>query len=615
MGELTLPELLARHPWPADWLAHGKPLDYLWRFDLEVGAEPLWPYLIDTSAFNRSLGLPQMTFVEKNGRLHGSSSSGIFRLEWEEEPWEWEFEKGLNSARIYRVGFARFVRARYLMEEIAPGRVRLYVWFGWIPRTVLGRWVLIPLSMKWLHGQYAKALAGIAAAIRRSEAPAPPPAPVVWAEEGRARLAALAGELEEKGLPGPLVDRLVQHLETADEQDLLRIRVKALARAWQVDERQLLHVFLHATRLGLLTLTWDVICPHCRGVRGEPLRLGNVPRRGNCEPCGIDFDATGLNALEVTFHVHPSIRIVEKRMFCAAEPATKPHIKMQERLTPGARTEVTTRLGPGRYRLRTLGSNDFDLLDVDAGAPTDRHEWWDRASGAQHVVRPHPTLAISNGSDRGRYFIVEECRIDRDALRPADLFCFQLFRDLFSEEAVAADVQLDVGVQTILFTDIVGSTRYYETAGDTVAFAKVWEHFTKAHDVIQGRRGVIVKTVGDAIMAAFRSPYDALVSAVDLLAYFGPSNPKAGLQLRATLHSGSCLAVDLDANVDYFGSTVNLTAKLQALAEAGQIVFTESVRSDPEVQRYLTDLQMKPEELEFQMKWSGNSMRVYRIQV
>jgi class 3 adenylate cyclase len=208
---------------------------------------------------------------------------------------------------------------------------------------------------------------------------------------------------------------------------------------------------------------------------------------------------------------------------------------------------------------------------------------------------------------------LEESQLDQDTLRPVDLFNFQNFRDLFSQEALASELKLEIGVQTILFTDLVGSTKFYEVEGDTVAFTEVKEHFNKTYEVVQKHDGVIVKTIGDAVMAAFSHQVDAVKAGIELQKYFSPTNPKTRLRLRVTLNTGSCLAVNLNSNIDYFGNTVNLAAKIQAVAGAGEIAFTENVLKDPDLQKLIQDEKIPLEKLDFEMKWSKITIPVYRM--
>ncbi|HVM33605.1 MAG TPA: DUF5939 domain-containing protein [bacterium] len=611
---LTLPQFLERYPWPEQWLRRGKPMHFFWKFNLPVSVEKLWPYLTDLSGFNRRVGLGAMRFTEKNGKLQGFAVNVGTRMVWEEVPWEWEYGKEFSHARVYSEGLPYYMRARYLFEPTQPGNCRLTVYLSWIPRGLKAR-LLIHIGLKQIHAGYHKALKEIVQAIRNETALRPPAAPVRLTPSGKERLKNMGQSLVEKGISKTLADRLVSYVQSAPDDDIYRIRIKPLARDWRLGEREVLTGFLWGTRLGLFKLTWDVICPHCRGVRNEVNSLGELPKKGSCEACQVNFDATTFNALEVTFHAHPSVRVVEKQVFCAAEPGKKPHIKLQKTLKPSDRLTLGTFLSTGRYRLRIIGKEIYNLLDVDDQVPNKEVRWDDKLSEQNLKSAYFPTLVLENHGAQDHTFILEESQIDQDTLRPVDLFNFQNFRDLFSQEALASDLKLEIGVQTLLFTDLVGSTKFYEVEGDTVAFTEVKEHFNKAYEVVQKHGGVIVKTIGDAVMAAFSHQLDALQAALELQRYFNGKNPDTRLRLRVTLNTGSCLAVNLNSNIDYFGNTVNLAAKIQAVAGAGEIAFTEATLNDPDVEKFLKAGNIPLEKLDFEMKWSKKTIPVYRMKV
>ncbi len=165
---MTLPEFLERWPWPAPWAEAPGRLDWLWNFDLPADPRRLWPFIADTSAFNRRLGLGEMTFTEKDGALHGRATSAGIRLEWVESPWEWDYARSLSNTRTYSRGFARFVRARYALEEAGPGRTRLTVYFGWAPRGLAGR-LLLAASEGWMRGHHGRAADEARGGGRRGE--------------------------------------------------------------------------------------------------------------------------------------------------------------------------------------------------------------------------------------------------------------------------------------------------------------------------------------------------------------------------------------------------------------------------------------------------------------
>jgi hypothetical protein len=277
---LDIDAFLAIHPWPEDLRKYGKPLEWLWYFDLEGDLMEIWNRLADTSRFNRALGVSKMVFREQQGVLHGQTHMGGARQEWIEEPWQWVAGRWLGNVRRYSRGLAHANRGIYHFEPLDPTRVRYYAYFGWIPRNPVSS-LLLRLGMSSLGKAFGRLVAQIERELEHhgpGQFTAPAPA---LAEAGRARVAAVRAALAERLGRSQTLDRLIDHVSQGDELDLYRIQVPALARAWGVNEDELLRLCLHATREGLLKLSWDVICPHCRGVREEASSLGSVPRLGS----------------------------------------------------------------------------------------------------------------------------------------------------------------------------------------------------------------------------------------------------------------------------------------------------------------------------------------------
>lgn len=609
----SLGEFLARHPWPKDLIARGRPLEFLWHFELDAAPGELWPFISDTSRLNRAMGVTRMYFEERDGVLHGRATNGGFLQEWVEVPWTWIAEREMSSVRIYSRGFAHSVRGIFELRALGE-RTRVSVYFGWVPRGFWQRW-LLGVGMRPLERQFARVLAEVERSLgdeRRASSPFLVPAPAL-SPEALQRLEELGKRLCADGVDPELARRLAEHLKSADEMDLFRIQALPLARRWQVAEDSVLEACLKATRVGLLSLSWDVICPHCRGVRAEVHTLGELPRKGDCEVCGIDFETDRDDSIEVTFHVHPSIRAVERQFFCSAEPAFKSHIKLQQRLAAGESLRCPTRLAPGRYRLRVSGVSETTSIDVSDDAPRAELRWT-LAAVEPKLVHSAPELLLENDGDEPRTFVVETLTWSDDALRPARLLSFQQFRDLFTEEYVGSDVQLSVGRQTILFTDVVGSTKLYATRGDPGAFVDVKRHFTEILAVVKQHHGAIVKTIGDAAMAAFPSPVDALAAAEQIQLRLPPGREDLRIRVRASLNAGPCIAVNLNTNMDYFGNTVNVAAKLQACAEAGQIAFPAALLEQPGVEAFLAERGAKLAESAFETPGAG-AMRVLRWDV
>ena len=594
----SVEQLLAAHPWPA---AHAQEqrLQWLWHFELPLSLEQLWPLVADSSRMNRALGVSEMKFEDRGGLRWGTSRPGGRLHEWVEVPWNWNAGRWLESVRLYQRGFSKVVYAVFVMEALAPRQTRLSVYFGAIPRGLVGR-LALSYGFPRLEKDFQRVLGQVAEQLVANQPVFVLPPAEGLSVEAEDKLARAQAALVAQGLDAVCVARLVDFIRSGDEVELFRIQIRERARAWGLSEQELLRVALHATRQGLLEISWDLICPHCRGVTTGAGSLGDVTARGACQVCEIDFKTDAAESVEITFHVQPSIRAVAHRTFCSAEPATKDHIRLQCDVPAGGERLVRLRLEGGSYRARLHAREAYGFIDAAEGKAA-AHVW--KASSLERVTLGlEPEVRLINDTERSQRFIVERARWSDHALRPGQLFSLQEYRDLFSEDYLAADVQLAIGEQTILFTDMVGSTAMYAQRGDPAAFVEVKRHFEEVFPIVAKHRGAVVKTIGDAVMAAFSDPLDALKASRDIHACFSPARADCQTRLRISLNSGPCIAVKLNTGVDYFGHTVNLSAKLQSLAEAWQVALSDTVLRGNGVADWLAGEGAKLESLSYSSK-------------
>ncbi len=329
----------------------------------------------------------------------------------------------------------------------------------------------------------------------------------------------------------------------------------------------MLELCLRATRAGLLDLHWDLLCPRCRGPQETAPRLADVDPDVHCDGCGIDFRADFDRSVELAFRPSPAIRVVEVASYCVGGPRLTPHIVLQQRLAPREERTLRVPLEAGAYRLR-LPHGDTPL-SVTAEGLTD--------------------VRLANESDDAGLAVLERAAWADDAVTAAEVTALQVFRDLFVNEVIRPGEPVSVGSLAVLFTDLHGSTRYYRDVGDAPAFASVQGHLRLLHDVVAAEEGALVKTMGDAIMAVFRRPASAVRSVLRARTELA-GRP---LDLKAGIHYGPCIAVNQNDRLDYFGSTVNAAARLAGLSE-DDIVLSEAVYGDPEVQALLAGLDVVP---------------------
>lgn len=130
---------------------------------------------------------------------------------------------------------------------------------------------------------------------------------------------------------------------------------------------------------------------------------------------------------------------------------------------------------------------------------------------------------------------------------------------------------------TVMFTDIQGSTSYFDRRGNTMGLRMIQRHNKLLFPIIQNCRGTVVKTIGDAIMAYFNEPPDGVAAAIDmqkaLAEHNAPLPPEEKIQIRIGLNFGVGI---LEGN-DVFGDVVNVASRVQHRCLANQILISSSV--------------------------------------
>jgi len=151
---------------------------------------------------------------------------------------------------------------------------------------------------------------------------------------------------------------------------------------------------------------------------------------------------------------------------------------------------------------------------------------------------------------------------------------------------------------TILFTDIKGSTHYFETRGDLAGRAMVQAHNDMLFPIIDRHGGRLVKTIGDAIMASFQVPQDAVETAVDMQRVLAEHNRKKEEAEKISVRIGINTGLGIVEEKDVYGDVVNSAARVESLADGGEILVSNSVyaavkNSDDIILRYHSTAEVK----------------------
>ncbi|MDI1483498.1 adenylate/guanylate cyclase domain-containing protein [Polyangium sp. y55x31] len=417
------------------------------------------------------------------------------------------------------------------------------------------------------------------------------------------------------------LDDFAAHVTSAPDEALFRMSPLRYAASHGLDEQEGIELFLHATHVGILDFAWGMLCPGCMAFLTTAGGLRSLQSK-HCNFCNLHLDGFLDDRVEVAFTVAPSVRRIRFhspdtvdlredaiRLYFSSSvaPASRPHralgasILAAARVLPGEAHVATVdfpevgqyvMLAPAGHlavyvRVKDGGPREasFDLLDgraipalVDVGPGRVELRMLNRTTHAVGYFIAPVGDTWPDPAEPGRPLAYPLLPY----LNGARLVSSQSFRDLFRAESIPSEGGLELKRVTVLFTDLTGSTALYERVGDLRAYDLVRKHFSVLRSIAAAQGGAIVKTIGDAVMASFAEPIHAMRAAI-LMNRAIADLKEADLLLKIGLHTGPCIAVELNERLDYFGRTVNIAARVQGLARAGEIVCTSEVFEVPGV--------------------------------
>jgi class 3 adenylate cyclase len=436
------------------------------------------------------------------------------------------------------------------------------------------------------------------------------------------------------------------------DRALCRVNVIDFARQFGVDEEGAIAAFLHAARLGLFELSWNVLCPGCGGVLDTSTTLKSVNKdEYDCALCAAGYRPTLDEMVEVTFTVSRRVRRIN-----AHDPHELPFSEYFRQIFWGSGIDVPDdfeqlvdeivldqiELPPGEKALLSLQlpaefvivvdpvTHGTQFLDVK-GEPTRERQNLSlvfdklRAPTGTVTLRPGPLrLSLENRTDTrllpGLWIAGDKLHELLGRRRPfltaKRLLTNQVFRDIYGTDTIDVEQRLKITSLTFLFTDLKGSTELYERVGDLVAFDLVKAHFRVLNEIVAAEAGAVVKTIGDAVMATFPTPNRAVAAALrmrEAMRDLNDGSSREDLLLKIGIHEGPCLAVVLNDRQDYFGTTVNIAARVQALADSRTILATRSVVTDPQASALLESSGLKLAAQNRALRGIADQVAVYEI--
>src|SRR6516165_1465409 len=374
-----------------------------------------------------------------------------------------------------------------------------------------------------------------------------------------------------------MLERMVRD---APDHALSKINALDLAAKEGMGEDQVIAALLNAVGLGIFEMSWNVMCPSCAGVISANKSLKTVDRaQYHCAFCAAGYETTLDNLVEVTFTVSPRVRKIAahspdalpaaeyyRQIFWSSAidlPADLEKLLREVTLEaidlpPGERAILSLRLPQGTLIVFDPVTHTAQFLDVSGEEASERQNLSMIFKDVQVPVepvafRPGPLrLALDNRSDR--------------RVLPAVWIVNQALDDLLKRRKPILNAKRLLTNQT--FRDI------YRT--DTLAIA-------------------------------------AAIRMREAMSDLGAERQHQSLHLKMGIHEGSCLAVTLNDQQDYFGQTVNIASRVQGLAASRSIVVTEPVVENAQASALLENNGLKPTLRRVALSGIAAEMSVYEI--
>src|ERR1700724_3372701 len=449
-----------------------------------------------------------------------------------------------------------------------------------------------------------------------------------------------------------VVDMLEHMVRDAPDHALNKINALDIAAKAGLDGERVIAALLNAVGLGIFEMTWNVMCPSCAGVLSANKSLKTLDRaQYSCAFCAAGYETTLDNLVEVTFTVSPRLRKIAahspdelpaaeyyRQIFWSSAIDLPADLEKLLReitleavdLPPGERAILSLQLPKGTLIVFDPVTHKAQFLDV-GGEETSERQNLSMVFNKVEVpidtiaLRPGPLrLALDNRTDERvlpAIWVANQALDDllkrrKPILTAKRLLTNQTFRDIYRTETLAIGQRLKILSLTFLFSDLKDSTELYERVGDLVAFDLVNEHFRLVQEIIASERGAVVKTIGDAVMATFETPDRAIAAAIrmrEAMSDLGAQRAHQSLHLKMGIHEGSCLAVTLNDQQDYFGQTVNIASRVQGLAASRSIMVTQQVIENGHASALLETNGLKPALRQAALRGIADEMAVYEI--
>jgi class 3 adenylate cyclase len=186
----------------------------------------------------------------------------------------------------------------------------------------------------------------------------------------------------------------------------------------------------------------------------------------------------------------------------------------------------------------------------------------------------------------------------------------QMLGSVGPQAAAAAELEKFRRNIIVLFTDIKGSTAYFEKYGDAAGLLMVSTCNDAISEIVREHGGKVIKTIGDAVMASFEECTEAVSAAIKMQMKIYSDSQQKPEQDRVSIRIGMNYGLGIVKPDDVFGDVVNVASRVESVGAPEQIVISDTV-----YEKVVGTNKFKLHALgRFALKGKGENRELYEVQ-
>ncbi|MDX1957864.1 MAG: DUF5939 domain-containing protein [Leptospiraceae bacterium] len=595
----------------------NNPLIVEWTMNVKGNLDDGWDFISNTNRLNQAIGSDKVEYTQiplpQGGtELHGKVGS----TEYLELPYEWIENKFASMSRIYLNGVIK--KLNFIISAQQKGEsFDVTFRFEFELKSFIMKFLVKKVMEKQTIPRFQKVFSQIEKYLANKKINPLTSYGFKPITENKEKFDSISKSIDEINADSNLKKKIINYIAESPDPELLKMKPYVVADKIDENRKKVLEFFLRATKSGLFNMNWDILCPSCKGAKASSNHLNELANSVHCPSCNIDYGPDFDKSVELTFTPNEILRTVVGGVYCFGGPGGTPHLRAQLRVKAKETLSENFYFKKGTYRIFSLQQKEVLTIEVtnDPSEITEVHYPKEDKIIIQSGTRK---IVFTNPNEYEILIKLERTNWLDAVVTAYEVTAMQEFRDLFSSEVLRTGQEISIQSIAIIFTDLKGSTKFYNDNGDAIAYKMVSDHFQVLISNASKFDGAIVKTIGDAVMGVFINPLQAVQYCIEIQKEIKKLNERLkgeNLILKVGAHIGPALAVTMNDKLDYFGATINLAARTEGQCKGGDVVITKKLFEYPTVSAFLKESGYKLEEFETSIKGFSESMEMIRILV